>query len=144
MADETKNGSVIDLADLDMTGPSEKGAVMEVRHPATGETLRHDDGRPQTITVLGRDSEKFLTLARKQNDRRIQQTMRTRMPASSAAIEKDDIELLVTATIDWDIYLGGAKPEANAKNFRDAYTRFRWLREQVDEFAGNRSNFLKG
>lgn len=144
MTDETKNGSVIDLADLDMAGPSEKGAVMEVRHPATGETLRHDDGRPQTITVLGRDSEKFLALARKQNDRRLQQSMRTRMPAGSAAVEKDDIELLVAATVDWDIYLGGAKPESNEKNFRDAYARFRWLREQVDEFAGNRSNFLKG
>lgn len=143
MAEEV-NGSAIDLANLDTTTASETGAVMEVRHPVTGEVLRHDDGSAQTITLIGKDSDRFLKLARIQSDKRIQATVRSRQPALTASVEKDDIELLVNATLDWNIVMGGQKPKAEAKNYREAYSKFRWLREQVDEFVGNRSNFLKG
>lgn len=138
------NGSVTDLADLDFTAPAEEGAIMEVRHPVTGETLRHEDGHPFTITLVGRDSERFLKLVRQQSDRRIQASLRTRQPISTVSVEKDDIELLVNATLAWDILLDKKPAENSQKAYRDAYARFRWLKEQVDEFVGSRANFLKG
>jgi hypothetical protein len=141
-APETK--PAIDLENFDITASAEKGAKMEVRHPATGEVLRHDDGRAFTITLVGRDSDRFMKLARAQSDRRLQQTMRSRSPMLTGSVEKDDIELLVNATLEWDIILGGKQPPSDAKNYRDAYTRFRWLREQVDEFVGNRAHFSMG
>jgi hypothetical protein len=138
----TKKEKVQDIMDLEVS--ADEGALMEVRHPTTGEVLRHDDGSAFTIKLIGRDSEKFIAVARSQADRRLQQTMRTRAPVLSKVADADEIELLVSATVEWDIILGGKKPESTANNYRDAYKRFRWLREQVDEFVGNRGNFMKG
>lgn len=135
-----------DLSKLDTSEAAAKGAKLELRHPNTGEVLRHDDGRPFTITLVGRDSEKFMSLARAQSDRRLQQTLRSRQPALTAAVEKDDTELLVNATLEWDIIFDGKPAENSAKAYREVYSNpgYRWLREQVDEFIGNRANFSTG
>lgn len=138
-----------DIASFDTVASSEEGAVMEVRHPRTNDVLRHpprdgeEIGRPMTITFRGRDSEAFKALARRQSDRRIAQNMRTRAPILTEVIEKDDIELIVAATKSWDIFLGGKVPKSTAEEYRSAYTKFPWLKEQGDEFVGVRSNFIK-
>jgi hypothetical protein len=134
---------VVDIADFDTVSSSTEGSAMEVRNPRTNEVLRHADGRPFTITLRGKDSEQYRELARKQQDRRIQANMRTRMPVLSSTIEKDDIELNVVATVSWDILLGGKAPKNDPKQYRDAYTKYVWLKEQVDEFLGVRANFIK-
>lgn len=143
MADKPKANGSLDLASLDFA-EADQGALLEVRHPATNEILRWDDGSPYTIKVVGRDSDRFLSLVRKQSDKRIQMTLRTRQPVLSASVEKDDIELLVNATLDMNINYKGEKTKSDEKTYREVYTKLRWLREQVDEFIGNRANFLKG
>jgi hypothetical protein len=135
--------TTIDLMSLDTVASSEEGAVMEVRHPKTGDVLRHDDGRPYTITYRGKDSEAFRDLARKQQDRRVQANMRTRTPVLSSVIERDDIELIVAATMSWDIVYDGGVPKSDPKLYRQAYTKLPWLKEQGDEFVGVRANFIK-
>lgn len=133
---------VDDMAAFDTIKAAERGSVMEVRKPdKSGDVFRHADGRPFTITVLGKDSETFKSAARAQSDRRIAQNMRTRQPVLTAVIERDDIELLVAVTVDWDIILDGKKPPANSKEYRAAFTRYPWLKEQLDEWVGLRSNF---
>lgn len=129
---------------FDTTAGADEGAVMEVRSPATGEVMRWPDGRPWTITLYGADSEKIAKVARQQADRRATAMMRTRAPATSAAIEKDNVELLVAATKTWDIPLGdGTAAKANAAEYRSAYLKYKWLYEQANEFSGTRGNFLK-
>lgn len=138
-----------DIADFDTVSACEEGAVMEVRNPKTNDTLRHADGRPFTITFRGKDSPQFKALALAQSDRRISQNMRTRAPILSATIEKDDIELIVAATLRWDIVLGKnedgspKQPKSEPKEYRAAYTKYPWLKEQGDEFVGVRANFIK-
>lgn len=132
-----------DLSDLDTTAAADAGADMEVRHPTTGEVLRHADGRPFLITVFGRDSEKFIQLVRSQGDRRIASQMRSKAPIPMAVLEKDEIELLVSLTMKWDIILSGQSVKSEANEYRRVYTKYRWLKEQVDEFVGNRGNFSK-
>jgi len=105
--------------------------------------LRHEDGRPFTITYLGKDSARFRDLARAQSDRRIAANMRTRAPVLTAVVEKDDIELIVAVTLTWDIMLGGKAPPSNSNEYRAAYTKYPWLKEQGDEFVGVRANFIK-
>lgn len=133
----------MDIADFDTEAASEAGAVLEVRNPSTNEVLRHDDGRPFTIKLAGKDSERVQKAARDQSDRNIAAQARTRAPMRVAVIEKGNVEILVAATIEWDVVLGGQKAESNAKAYREAYTKYKWLAEQVDEFVGVRSNFLK-
>jgi hypothetical protein len=146
MADDSEavaGKKTADIADFDTIAASEEGSVMEVRNPKTGEVLRHDDGRPFTITFRGKDSEAFRNLARAQSDRRISANMRTRAPVLTAVIERDDIELIVAATLKWDIVLGGTAAKSDPKEYRSAYTKYPWLKEQGDEFVGVRANFIK-
>lgn len=139
----SENGKVPDISEFDVTTASEEGVLLELRNPKNGEVLRFDDGRPFTIKLVGKDSERFLKLVRQQGDRRIAGTMRTRQPATIATMEKDDTELLVNATLGWDILMDGQKPPESTAKYREVYTKYRWIREQVDEFVGNRANFFR-
>lgn len=129
---------------FDTTAAAEQGAVMEVRSPNTGEVLRWPDGRPWTITYYGADSERVAKVAREQSDKRIESRMRANTPLRTARLEKDSIELLVTATKSWDIPLGDGSPAKNSpEEYRTAYTKYKWLYEQGNDFTGTRANFLK-
>lgn len=148
-ADGAAKPASADIADFDTVAAAEEGSVMEVKNPKTGEVLRHEDGRAFTITYRGKDSAAFRELGRAQSDRRIEQNMRTRMPVKSAVIERDDIELIVAATLKWDIVLGKngdgtpRLPPSKPNEYRAAYTKYPWLKEQGDEFVGVRANFIK-
>lgn len=140
----------MDLSGFDTAAEAEAGAVMEVRNPVTGEVVYHDgeDGKPDvnrpfTIKLLGKDSQKIITLARQQTDRRIQHTNRTKTPVPISSIEKDNIELIVAATLEWDVMLDGTKPPNDPRAYRVAYTKYPWLYEQVEAFVGTRANFSK-
>lgn len=138
-----KADTIADIADFDTVKSADDGAVMEVRNPKTGDVFRHADGRPFTITFRGRDSEAFRNLARAQQDRRIAAATRTRAPVLSSQMEKDDIELIVAATLKWDLILEGAVAPSNQNTYRTVYTKYPWLKEQGDEFVGVRANFIK-
>lgn len=129
-----------DIAGLDI---SDHEAVMEVRD-TFGNVLRHADGRPFTVTLYSRDSSQFLDTSRRQQDIRLQQTLRTRIPTAAAVADKDAIELLVAVTKSWDIILNGKPAETTPESYRAVYTKYRRLREQVDEFLGNPANFTQG
>ena len=141
MTEETK---AIGLDAFDTAAAADEGAVMEVRSPKDGEVMRWPDGRPWTITYYGSDSERVMKVARGQADRRAAAMTRTRTPILSSVIEKDNIELLVVATKEWDIPLGDGTPaKSEAKEYRAAYGKYKWLYEQGNEFSGTRANFLK-
>ena len=129
---------------FDSVAGAEEGALMEVTSPKTGEVMRWPDGRPWTITFYGGDSERVVSVARKQADRTSQQMMRTRAPLPIVVVEKDIVEQLVAATKTWDIPLSDGKPAPNdPKEYRAAYVKYKWLYEQGNLFVGTRANFLK-
>ncbi len=139
---EAAKKTTANLADLG-SSHEDAGQKMEVRHPGTGEVMRHDDGRPFTITLVGKDSDRYLQLQRQMTDRRLQAMQRTRQPLLSAMGEKDEVDLLVNATLDWDVVFGdNGSSKPSPENYRRAYTTARWLRKQVDEFVGNTANFF--
>lgn len=142
MSDPKANGG-IDLADF--TSDKAGTAVLELRHPKTGDVIRHEDGRPYTVTLLSNQSDEFLAVARQQEDRRRAAMLRTRQLVSTVATEKDAVELLVAVTKSWDIKFGDDKSSApKPENYRACYTKVGWLRQQVDEFVGNVANFFQG
>ncbi len=130
-----------DLANLDTAKASEGGATLELRHPVTDEPLCHDDGKPMTIVIAGYDSPRWRKANRAQLDARVAAGRKAKITAED--MERAGVDLLVAATLKWDITLDGKRPECNPANVRDAYNRFIWLREQVDNFAANRGNFIK-
>jgi hypothetical protein len=141
----TTNG-LMGLEDFDMVAGSEEGAVMEVCSPKDGIVLRWPDGRPWTITVYGPDSQKLVELGMRQADRRAETFRRTnKMFFSAASMFDEEIEMLVEATKSWDMMLKDGTPAKNDPHeYRDAYVKNRWLREQVNKFRSIDGNFLKG
>lgn len=137
----------MDLSQLDVSKAAEDGAIMEVRHPVTGEVVRFDPaegekiGKPFTVTVAGYDSERWKRASRAQLDKRLAAGRRQKVTSSD--LENDAIELLVAATIDWSIKVDGKTPKCEPKVVAEVYRRFPWLREQVDAFAADRGNFIK-
>jgi hypothetical protein len=132
----------MDISDFDTVTQADEGAILQLRSPKTGEVMRHDDERAFTIKYIGSDSKKIIDLARKQQDDRAK-IVRNGGTITAAAIEADMLELLVAATLEWDIILGGNAPKSEPKEYRAAYKKFPWLYEQGNSFVNLRANFIK-
>lgn len=132
----------MDLKSTDTAAQSEKGAVMVVRHPATGEELRHDDGHPMTITVAGMASRRYRRKSQEITNRRLGSN---RMRGTAQQLENDSVELITACTISWDIQLGGQVPPSEEAEYRKVYANpgLRWLRDQVDNYIGEPGNFME-
>jgi len=126
----------MDLSQLDVQAAAENGANLEVRHPATGIVIPG-----MTITVLGTDSKTYRNAIKARLRQRVNQRKKNDFDPEKA--EKEAVELLADLTVDWDgISLDGQVLKCNRENCITVYSRFAWIREQVDEFIGDRANFL--
>lgn len=133
---------MLDLSQFDTVPAANQGQVMEVLHPATNQPLLDDEDNPVTITLAGIDSDVFRKAQRAATNRRLAMKGRTKITADE--LETDALETLVACTLGWSgIGMNGEALECNHANIRKVYTEFRWLREQVDEFVGDRAAFMK-
>jgi hypothetical protein len=86
----------------------------------------------------------------------VQQAARKRLATSIKNDVKDDpdklveasfkqvIDGVVSATVGWSNIEDGENPIPFSEgNARDIYTRFIWIREQLETFIADRANFLK-
>jgi hypothetical protein len=130
----------MDIANIDTVKAATAGAEMKVLHPTENTVLKNEDGSNMTITLIGTDSDTY----RKAQRFAINRRMRSGRGRSTAEeLEQDALELLAVATQKWNITLGGSKPECTRDIARETYAKVPWLREQVDTFINDRSNFLK-
>lgn len=124
-----------DLAQLDLTAKSNDGEWLELEHPVTGEPLGIK------IKLAGVDSDIYKKQLRKLQDRRLRKGLRT---ITAEEFEEEQLQLLVACTLDWKgMIYEGKELEPTKENIRMIYEKFGWIREQVDNFIGDRRNFLK-
>lgn len=98
------------------------------------------------ITVYGPDSDLVQRLRREQSERAFA-AMRgnRRRRLDQEAIEKEGLEFLARITKSWTGVEEGTTPiECNFDNAYSIYRRYPWLRQQVDDFAGDRTHFMTG
>lgn len=128
----------MDLTHLDTRKGAEQGFELALTHPETGARLG------ATMLLLGADAEEYQRQVRAFQKKRTQQFLRQRKyTLSPEEAEEEAIELLVVATLGWkDVVVDGKPLEFNHDNARMLYTRFPWLREQVQEAVTDRANFL--
>lgn len=127
----------MDLGKLDVKAASEKGAVLHLKHPMTGEKL-FDGDEPVTITVIGRDSP-AVSAVMKDLDRR-------KSKGEDIDEHERGLELLAAVVKDWSgIELDGEPLECNKANARKLFAdpRTEWIGEQVGPFALSRRNFAQ-
>lgn len=112
---------------------------LDILHPQTGEKT------PIRIHLAGPDSEVFRKADRRIKNRNLASLQKrgnqTRL--TTEQIEANSIELLKAITLGWDgVTWGGAPLEFSPENVETLYTEFSFIREQVDEFVGDRQNFF--
>jgi len=115
-------------------------AIMNVRHPVTDEDLMFDN-KPVQIEVYGKDSD----VARKAMKAAAQKALSKRNQRTDVdAAISSAASLLASCTAGWSNVSIDNKPlEFSFDNACEIYTKYHWLREQVDEFIGDRANFFK-
>ena len=104
----------------------------------------NEDGSEMSITVYGPYSSKYKSISHNQQNRRLMKAQRTggKLNLSAEEIEASAFDLLVKCVADWDITLGGEKPECTEKMVREVFEQLPWVREQVDNALGDTQAFL--
>jgi len=121
--------------------------VITLYHPASGKDLLNADGSPMTVTVHGPYSERYKSIMRAQQQRRMTDTARV---AGRGAVEMSPEELeafsheMVTRSVEtWNITLDGDAPlPFSIENVESVFKEFPWVRDQIMSATGNVSNFL--
>lgn len=135
MVTKKQDHGITDLTQLKTEVLSDEGAWLTLEHPVTGVPLSAE------IKLAGIDSKIYQKQVRKNQDRRLK---RFRLKTSSNELENERLSLLVAITLEWkDVAEDGQALEHTLENARHLYTEYSWIREQVDEFAGDRANFIK-
>ena len=123
----------IDLADLDTSAACDEGAELELVHPRT------QVGLGMFITMYGVDSKIWRRALSDVGERRA----RKRGTPSLDEVRAQNIEILARCTRSWrGIRVDGGEPPCTYENARALYTRFPWITDQVDAFAGDRGNYI--
>lgn len=128
---------MIDLATLDTSKASEEGVWVDIENPATGEATGI------RIKVLGMDSKAYLDHTRKVQDRNLKKGFRGMKNLKSEVLDNNKIELICACTVEWEnIQFNSEVMLCNPENKKWLYKTYRWIFDQVDEFIGDRGNFL--
>lgn len=131
----------MDLSKL-KTSKSEQGAVLQILHPSTEEPIKG-----MTITLLGQDSSVYRKIQLGKQQAALNRMAKGKKVADLNAekLAEDTLDDLVSLTIDWTGFeLDGKKLECTPENVLNVYSDvgLSWLKEQVNEFIGDRANFL--
>ena len=123
-----------DLATLDTSKVAEEGAELLVAHPTTGEDLGIK------ITLIGTDSKTFRDISKSRATASLKKKTRE---IDLDQNESDAVELLAKCTKGWTgITENGKDIPFGHENAVELYTKYLWMRDQVDRFIVDRSNFL--
>lgn len=136
----------MNLAALSPTSISDTGFPVVVLHPTTNLPMGI------TVTVCGSDSATFKKIQRRQLNSRMERQVRNRKNKSfvtAEELEAEGLDLLVGCTKAWHT---GDRPElemevgewlpCTPENVRRVYEELPWLKEQIDQEIGDRTNFL--
>jgi len=132
----------MDLTNLDVVSLANEGSKLELCHPTTGEILTDDDlpPKPFYVQLLGSDSDAYRNVLK----RRAEKSFNNK----DKKIDIDDAQrkgaqLLAKCTVDCYMLENGKVIDCNRDEMTRLYLRYPWMREQVEEFMGDRSNFIK-
>ena len=122
-----------DLSQYEQRNLADEGVWMEVEDPS---------GNPLGIHILlaGNDSQAYQKELRKHQDKMLK---KNKMKISAEEAENQNLNLLSACTLNWQgVEYQGVELECNRENIRWLYKNFPFIREQADDFIGDRANFL--
>lgn len=111
-------------------------ATVDLLHPVTGQPVG------ASITVYGQDSDVYRSEVRKYEDRIVEYAKRNRGKVMPAEM-RDELALdrLVACVESIDGLTENGEPFTDAARL---FTKYPWVREQVEAGVAERANFIKG
>ena len=134
----------MDLSRFNVEKMAERGADMELLDPVDDQLL-DEKGKPVTIKLLGTDSKAWRNHNRDVQRKRISQMVtRKKKNIDYTSTDEEVCEMLSICTIGWHA-VGDDKGdiEFSVEAAYELYLNNLWIREQVNEFIGDRANFFK-
>lgn len=115
-------------------------------NPATSQPIRAFDGSEAHILLMGVDSKAAQKHRREATNRMLAKRNRNKMTAEE--IEASNVDLWAALTRGWVLVNFAGETvdyEFSEANARRLYSNpnFAWIKDQVDEFVGDRANFMK-
>lgn len=128
--------SQFDFASRDVTAKADEGAELEVLDPANGKPVG------VFITLAGADSAVHRKATAAIANRRAKGGFRRNINLDD--LQTESIEILARCTLGWSgVVLDGKDVPLSKEAAVALYTRFPWLREQVETFISDRANYLQ-
>lgn len=136
------------LDGIDTKTLSEAGVNVVIKMINSKEPLKAANGEVVSIKVLGPDSGKYRTLSRAQIRKRLVRRAEGQTEVTDADMDEGDrdaMEILAGCTVGWTGVLDKAgKPiPCTFENALKLFEGYPVVREQVDLFISERSNFLQ-
>jgi len=132
----------MDLLKLDVVKQANSGALLELVHPSTGDLLTDEKGKnPKTffLRLLGSDSDTYRNAIK----RRFEQTQgKKKQKVDLDEAQRKGAELLARCTTECYLIEDGKAVECTHSEMMRLYLKYPWLREQAEEFIGDRSNLM--
>lgn len=127
----------MDFANYETKTNAEKGVEMVVINPSNGEKT---DAK---IRLNGRDSSAFRNAMKAQAQKAMEASKRKDEPAGADDYEVETCKTLAACTISWEgVVEDGKAVEFSKEAAASLYLKYGWLRDQVDRFIGDRTNFF--
>lgn len=105
---------------------------VKISHPLTKEPT------DIVFTVCGTDSKQY-----RQAVRDIMVKRMANQDEDTNAFDTDEIEILARCVIDFKgLTIEGKEPGKDLEDIMQLFTEFSWLKDQVDKFIANKSNFF--
>ena len=110
---------------------------LTINHPRTGEPTS------MRIKVAGPDSETYKSIDRRVSNKRLNAIRKAKNGLTVEQLTAFDFEMIIGITLDWEkISWSGEPLPFSQDNAKMIYTEFPFIRDQVNEFAGDRANFF--
>lgn len=134
----------MDLSQFSTAKLSEEGSVLKILDEY-GEPLVAENGEFVTITLLGRDGEKYQKHLLSRQDRRLKDLQRGKKytPPTSTEMHEEELERSALCTVAWtNIDKGGEEYPCTYENALALYRSNKYVADQVESFISDRSNFF--
>ena len=148
----------MDLLNLDLSKKANEGSVLKLVFPADytdpktkkeyekGDPITDEKGKEPKqfyVRLLGTDSDQY----RKLSNRSLEKTFNSRDKKKKVDIEQTQREVaekFAKCTTECYFIENGKEVECTTSEITRLYLQYSWIKEQVDEFINERSNFTKG
>jgi len=132
----------MDLNDLDLSVGANEGRFMQFLHPTKKTPLVTDAGEKIGITFLGYDSDLSKKLRTKAMNDGLNQKRGAKVTAEQ--IESRAVRQIAKHALSWQyIKEDGLELEFSQDELIRLLNKYEWMRDQSDEFIGDRSAFLE-